>query len=106
MTDGSFFTEKHLPSDVDVVVVIEFDVSTKLTDYQRILLDKINDTEYFNKIDGTVWVQFPRGHESFGAATHASNVVADFGLEHGERWLKGYAVVRLRETNVGLRLYR
>jgi hypothetical protein len=103
--NGSFFTENPAPDDIDVAVVISLDVNENLTGSQRILIDEVNETDYIKGIDGVVWVEFPRGHMNFGGSLDAINVVRDFGLENSERWLKGYAVIRLRETYVGLRLY-
>lgn len=106
VTDGSFLTEKELPDDVDVVLVIDHDVSVKLTINQRNVIDLLNEAEYFASIDGTSWTRFHIGNDFFESAIDFFNATRDFGLEHGERWLKGYAVVRVGETDVGLRLYR
>ncbi|MBJ6124778.1 DUF6932 family protein [Microvirga splendida] len=105
--DGSFLTEKPDPGDVDIVVKIGFDVSEALTSEQRQLVDAANDIVYIEGIDSFVFVAYPRDHEFFGSEIDDRETWAEqFGLEHSEVWLKGLAVLRLRETNVGLRIRR
>lgn len=104
--NGSFFTRKPMPDDIDVIVSIDLDVSESLTFEQRELVDSINGLNYITGLDCFAYVSYPRGHEGYGTELDAGVVCKDYGIEHGETWLKGYVVIRVWETNVGLRLYR
>lgn len=104
--DGSFITKKPKPDDVDIVVCIDSDVAGNLTEDQRIVVDTINLTRDFANIDGTVWSNFPREHELFGSGLDAYSAAEGYGKENGGQHLKGYVVLRLMETNVGLRINR
>jgi hypothetical protein len=106
IVDGSFLTAKPEPGDIDVKVYIENDCHETLSDDQLILFNEINDDGNIPNLDSTAWVIYARGHECFGTALDPRNQGEDYGLEHGEVWLKGYAVLRLWETNVGLRIHR
>lgn len=104
--DGSFLTIKPEPGDVDVLINIDSDVMQNLLPEQRILVDAINQTSYIGGIDGFVVEAYPRGHPYFGTALDIGNAGDAYGLEHGRLWLKGLAVLRFGETDVGLRICR
>lgn len=110
---GSFLTAKPFPDDVDVAVELAFDLAEDLTPSQRRLVDTVNEEGYTDGIDGFVYTVFPRGHELFGHERLLGAVPEDgiswaeqYQLEHSGRWLKGVAVHRVLETDVGLRLCR
>lgn len=104
LVNGSFFTEKPEPDDVDVKVYIDVDAHAALTDEQLVALNSINDYDYIPGVDGSAWVSYPRGHPDFGSALDLRNASEDYGLEHSESWLKGYAALMLWETDVGIRI--
>lgn len=104
--DGSFLTEKQHPDDVDVLVNIDLDVMTNLTSEQRVLVDAINQLQYIVNIDSWAATSYPRGHRNFGTALDIGNAGDAYGIEHSKLWLKGIAVLKLGETDVGLRICR
>lgn len=104
IVDGSFFTKKPMPDDIDVVVSIDYDVSMQLSEEQRQVLDRINEENFFQHVDGTAFFNYPIDHECFGCAFDANLATEGYGIEHSKAWLKGYAVLRLLETDVGLRI--
>ena len=104
--DGSFMTKKPQPDDVDVVVSTELCVFEKLSEDQMQLLEEINKPGFVTGVDSIALTTYPRGHSHFGAALDLGNAGELYGLEHGKVWLKGYAVIRLWETDVGNRICR
>nr|WP_133769400.1 hypothetical protein [Enterovirga rhinocerotis] len=104
--DGSFLTKKPEPSDIDVVVALDEDVSGLLTPEQNALIFDLNTSELFVGLDCTVWVNYTRESENFGRGLDADAASEGYGLENGQRHLKGYVVLRLWETDVGLRISR
>lgn len=104
--DGSFVTEKPEPGDVDVIVAIDLDVMDLLSDQQRSVVDNINSYDDYYKLDISAYTAYPRGHPFFGGLFDADTVTSDYGIENGEAFLKGIAVMRLWETDVGVRINR
>jgi len=104
--DGSFFTEKPDPEDVDCLVTVEYSVMQVLTRDQRLRLDALNQEVYVAGVDSLAVTKYPRGHQFFGSALDVGNAGEAYGLEHSKVWLKGCGVLRLGETNVGLRICR
>ena len=102
--DGSILTEKMEPSDLDVTVIIDQDVNENLTDDQRQLVDRINSPEYADKVDSFVFVRLRRDDPDYGieGIDSAFDWGEQYGRENGGEWLKGFAVLRVRETDVGL----
>ena len=90
--DGSYLTKKPDPGDIDVVVVFDFDVSEALTEEQRMIIDVINgDHDYFS-LDSSAWINYNRDHKLFGGGLSADSASDGFGVEHGDFYLKGFAV--------------
>ena len=104
--DGSFVTKKPRPSDIDLVVSIDDSVSNILLEEQRQIIDLLNSNHNFFGIDSTVFFNFPRDHGLCGHGLDANEVVNGYGIEHNEEHLKGFVVLRLWETDVGLRICR
>lgn len=104
--DGSFLTEKPRPGDVDVVFVIDHDVSEALSADQDALIFEINSTVFVNSVDSLAIVRYPRGHQYFGTVLDGANMNSHYGIENSEEWTKGYAILRLGETDVGRRIRR
>lgn len=106
LLDGSFFTAHPLPNDVDVVVSIDDDVQHGLTDAQSELLQSINEDDVFPDIDCTAFFCYPHGSRSRGTALDSQYMIEGYGIEHSKQHLRGYAVLRIRETDVGIRICR
>lgn len=104
--DGSFLTEKPDPSDLDVTVIIDSDVSQTLTADQSALVEAIANAQIGDGIDSFAFVRLPRDHPNFGdeLADPAHTWGEQYGLENSDEWLKGFVILRLRETGVGLRI--
>jgi hypothetical protein len=86
-------------------VFVDNEVCEKYDADQQALIDKINDGLFDPRLDVSAYVVYPRGHEFFGSALDQMIFEDGFGEEHSGEWRKGYAVLRLWETDVGLRLY-
>ena len=104
--NGSFLTEKGMPRDLDAMVLIDFDVMDIVNDQQRILIDDITGAVNFSQLDVNAYTVYPIGHEFYGTGLDPRFFYEAYGMERSEKWLKGYATLRLWETDVGLRLYR
>jgi len=104
--DGSFLTKKDEPSDLDVTAILEPDVSEALSDDQLSLIDKIADCEFAEDVDSFAFVKLRRDHTDYGDEylDPAYSWGQQYGLECSERYVKGFVVLRLRETHVGLRI--
>ena len=99
--DGSFLTRKPNPDDVDVIVTIDHAIYETLSEEQMQVLELINSDHFAPNVDATAWVAYPREHEHHGSALDGSQVVEAYGIEHPQEWLKGFAVVKLWESDVG-----
>ncbi len=103
--DGSFLTEKQNPSDIDVMVFVESSVNEALSAEQDIELYNINVGDAPPDVDVQVYTVYNIGHEFYGTPIEVGHEWGKgYGLENSELWLKGIAVLRLMENNVGLRL--
>lgn len=105
LCNGSFVTKALEPSDIDVVIRIDHDFALLLTPEQAIFFDTLNDDLSDHVVDTFAEVSYPVGHPDHGLEEGPS-WEAHYGLEHGQIWLKGIAVVKVGETDVGLRLRR
>lgn len=106
--DGSFLTEKPEPDDLDVTLMVEPDVAAAFTVEQSALVDQISERRFADCVDSFVFVRRRRGDPHFGdeALDPANSWGEQYGLECSEQWLKGFVVLKLRETDVGLRICR
>lgn len=105
--DGSYFTAKPDPDDVDVIVTTEHGVYEGLSDAQKSVLDQVNgDPPLVPGVDAWAVVTYPRDHPYHGTALDGGNAGECYGLEHAQVWLKGYAVIRVWETDVRNRICR
>ncbi|WP_156467669.1 hypothetical protein [Methylobacterium sp. Leaf91] len=106
LINGSFRTDEPNNLDVDVAVVLDQDVAESLNAEQEELINLINDNNFIDKIDGFVETEFPIGHPFFRANGNEVLWSEQYGREHLGAWLKGIAVLRIGETDVGLRIRR
>ena len=104
--NGSFLTEKPEPSDLDVIVKFDYDVTLNLTADQKTLVDNLGEGAYNKRIDSWTFTCIPRGHSEFDVGSEDRAEWARlYNVEHGDFWLKGVAVIRVGENDVGLRFY-
>ncbi|RYH61662.1 MAG: hypothetical protein EON54_09895 [Alcaligenaceae bacterium] len=103
--DGSFFTEKPEPQDVDIIVAVDTSVMDKLTEDQFLAVEALNGEPAVG-VDSLAITSYPRDHEHRGYGLDCDTLVEGYGVEHSGAWLKGFAVVRLWETDVGNRICR
>lgn len=106
LINGSFMTEKIEPSDVDVAVLLDPDVANNLDERQDLLVNSVNDDTFIEGVDGFVETLFPIGHTSYRADENEMLWSEQYGREHNGEYLKGIAVLRVGETDVGLRIRR
>jgi len=106
LVNGSFMTEKLEPSDVDVAVLLDPYVADNLDLRQEMLVDSVNDDMFIEGVDGFVETLFPLGHASYRADGNEMLWSEQYGREHNGEYLKGIAVLRVGETDVGLRICR
>jgi hypothetical protein len=113
LIDGSFLTENPSPDDVDVAVELDLEISHSLTPSQDRLVYAVNEENYIDGIDGFVYVRYPLGHEFYGCDRVLGGFLDPgvswaelYQMQHSGSWLKGVAVHRVLETDVGLRICR
>lgn len=104
--DGSFLTTKPDPSDLDVTVILDADVPDLLTEEQQRLIDDTSQSRFADDVDSFAFAKRRRDDPYFGdeSLDAAYSWGQQYGLECSENWLKGFVVIKLRETNVGLRI--
>ncbi|MBB5047118.1 hypothetical protein HNR60_001870 [Rhodopseudomonas rhenobacensis] len=103
--DGSFFTEKPEPDDIDIIVSLNVDVFDALDDAQHQVVEALN-TSQIPLVDSIAVTTYPREHPYRGFGLDLESLIEGYGLEHAQVYLKGYAVLRLWETDVGNRICR
>jgi hypothetical protein len=106
--NGSLLTRKDEPNDLDGTVILEPDVSEALTVEQSQLVEDATAARIASDVDSFVWVKRRREDPLFGdeAADPAFTWGEQYGCECSEQWLKGFVVMKLGETDVGLRICR
>lgn len=104
--DGSFLTVKLDPDDVDFLVLVDADFAEEMTPAQKALLARFNQPAYLPGLDTFADTHYPRGHEFADLDQDERTWSEQYGLETGNFWLKGFVVLRLWETDVGLRIRR
>jgi hypothetical protein len=105
--DGSLLTVKPEPGDLDITVVIDEEVIDSTDEIQSKLIDKLANAEYADGVDSFVFTRWRRDNQFFG--TELDDLASwneVYGAEHSKEWLKGFVVLRLNETDVGLFLRR
>lgn len=101
--DGSFLSEKIHPGDVDICVVVDSDHLNKVAEGNSSMLHIINGRHLFGEVLETFLVPTrPVGHPDYD-----SEFMHYWGGMWGKGYddsLKGYAIITMGETDVGLRL--
>jgi hypothetical protein len=104
-TDGSFVTEHPSPDDLDVIIKLDYDVANSLTTHQREFIDDLNERRCNDRVDSWVFTCFPRHHDLFFEQEADRSTWAKlYSVERSGMWLKGVAVIKVGETDVGLRI--
>ena len=105
--NGSLLTEKPEPSDLDVSVILDHDVSVELNGVQMDLFNRLSEG-YGPDIDSFAYARRLREDPLFGnpMIDTAYDWGEQYGSESSDDWLKGFAVILLGETDVGLRIRR
>ncbi|MCG8271553.1 hypothetical protein MIC97_08565 [Aquamicrobium sp. NLF2-7] len=105
--DGSLLTRKLEPNDLDITIVIDQEVIENIDENQFKLIDKLAEGGYGDDIDSFVLTRWSRDSPNFGTELdELSSWNEVYGAEHSKEWLKGFVVLRLNETDVGLFLRR
>ena len=104
--DGSFLTQKPEPDDIDIVVLVNDDVASSLSTDQHEIISLLNADHPFAGLDSCVFFTYPREHKLFGSALDHREAIEGYGLEHSGRHLKGFVILKVLETDVGLRICR
>ena len=69
-------------------------------------MDDLSDGGYNDRIDSFTFTALSRDHPEFALGEADDQDWARlFNVEHGDTWLKGVAVIRVGENDVGLRFY-
>lgn len=104
--DGSFLTEKPDPKDTDVTVILEREVSEKIQEDQKDLLNRIENGILIEGLDSFLFVRLKHDDNGYGddELDPAYSWGEQYGSQHDKQYLKGFVVLRLGENHVGLRL--
>lgn len=101
--DGSFITQKVNPADVDLSVRVDLDVVEQLSVEQDLLLQDVA-AGTIPSLDSYVFVAYPVGHPRRSTPEDRWPYWAEWWGVDRAGWLKGTAVLRLGDSDVGLRL--
>jgi hypothetical protein len=103
--DGSFISEKIDPEDIDLTFVVHGDVYDQLTPDLQATIDAFEDGERLRP-DLHVFsiVTRPMDHPGYAPVQSLVRNVAQWWCVARGGWIKGLPVIRLGETNVGLRI--
>ena len=107
--NGSFLTEKQQPSDIDVAVIISSEFHQFIDKPQYDLIDRVNvEFAYAPDIDVHVLQLLAKDDPNYGDELENPALTwhEQFGCETSKEWLKGFIVLKVRETHVGLRICR
>jgi hypothetical protein len=108
--DGSFLTKKPHPDDIDVMACVDDCVVQAMDDEKYAVFLSLNAVEQVVPgVDSKAFTTYPVGHEHHGNLLLGCGSIAPgahYGLENGEEYLKGFALLRLLETDVGHRICR
>ena len=103
--DGSFLTEKHDPDDADLTVIIEQEAYDILDiSLQTDILIMLTQRNYHQLLHTFVVVTRRRGDPDFDVVQRFATDWAQWWQVARDGWVKGLAVIRLGETDVGIRL--
>ncbi len=103
--DGSFISEKIDPEDIDLTFVIHGDVYDSLSPALQAEIDSFENGQRMRP-DLHVFpiVTRPMGHQNHAVTEAMVRNMAEWWCVARGGWIKGMPVIRLGETNVGLRI--
>lgn len=106
--DGSFVTEKPDPDDIDLTILIPREVLDRLQVTDPVVVQgfaaTIDQETFSPDLHVFVIVSRPRDHPDRPTLDEAAKYWAQWWSVTRENWVKGMAVLRLGETDVGLRI--
>jgi len=102
--DGSFVTDEEDPADIDFSIHVDASLMATPTNEMRAILDRFDDGANPGELDGFVCTTYPREHPRFGTQEDDCGEWALQWCVSRQNWLKGIAVLRPGETDVGLRI--
>jgi hypothetical protein len=103
--DGSFITTKLDPDDIDLHVVIEREVFESLSEQvKRQIEDESELNSDYTYLFVTVIIRYEYGHEYYRSSCKDEELWMDFWSVGREKWLKGVPIIRVGESDVGLRI--
>lgn len=97
--DGSFVTEKAVPSDVDVSLMIDSVAFDALTQDAKNFINDLafSESKYLKLVDAYVCIVHPKG--TIERDIDPPEGYADtWGIEHNDRYLKGFIVMELPDA--------
>jgi hypothetical protein len=102
--DGSFVTAKDEPDDIDLSVMVDGEVFDRLDPVaQQSLLD-LTTQPLKPELHTFVSILRPRDHPDHRLTEDYRNYLAELWCVTRVAWLKGLPVIKLGETEIGLRL--
>ncbi len=103
--DGSFLSQKVDPEDIDLALIVQGEVYDSLPGVTQAAIDAMEDGERFRpNLHVFPIVTRPMGHPNFSLIEGAVRDWAQWWCVARGGWLKGMPVIRLGETDVGLRV--
>jgi hypothetical protein len=102
--DGSYATEKPEPDDIDLsVTMFESDLISMPSDSYYFLVEDLGENKYSPLLDTYLTLRYLKGDPRQDADT------TDYWSEKWsvgwDDWLKGFVVIKLGESDVGLKLF-
>jgi hypothetical protein len=103
--DGSFISEKVDPEDIDLTFVVSGDVYDNLPPLMQAEIDAFGDGQQLRPyLHVFPIVTRPMGHQNHMVIESMVRNMAQWWCVARGGWLKGMPVIRLGETDVGLRV--
>lgn len=107
--DGSFVTEKPNPGDVDLTVIVPGEVFDRLAVVDQpaaasLLSLAQGDGRFGPALHVFVIASRPMDHPDYPVLKKAADDWSQWWSVTRERWIKGFAVVRMGESDVALRI--
>lgn len=103
--DGSYLTEKEIPDDIDGTIVIYWEDYEALSDDAKSFLDDLTYKFETTKdvLDMFLVFRYPRTDPRY-LIGDLQEWARQWSVQHDEKWLKGFAVLRIGVPNDGFRI--
>jgi hypothetical protein len=102
--DGSFVTEKPEPDDVDLTLMVEGAAFDMLDTAVQMDLLNFQDGRFGPALHVFVVITREKGHPGYALSQQLVDYWSRWWAVSRENWIKGIPVIRLGETDVGLRV--